>query len=91
MHHGQAIRCCVLGEDILQLPIMEGALSNASREINTLGAVGNGDPGRTGGGTYSMPGGGDNRKDPTIQDYENIFGPAARYSSLQCFCLSSRL
>lgn len=30
-----------------------------------------------GGGTYTNPGG-DNRKDPTIQDYENIFGPAAR-------------
>jgi hypothetical protein len=56
-----------------------GEISNANRANNTLGAIPNyGDPGMVGGGTYTMPGG-DNRKDPTIQDYENIFGPAARY------------
>ena len=56
---------------------MEGALSNESRSFNTLGSIGNGDPGMTGGGTYTMPGG-NGRMDPTIQDYENVFGPAAR-------------
>ena len=57
---------------------MEGAISNAIRSENNLGAIpGGGDPGMIGGGTYTMPAG-DNRKDPTIQDYENIFGPAAR-------------
>lgn len=57
---------------------MEGAISNADISNNAIGAIpGGGDPGMIGGGTYTMPSG-DNRKDPTIQDYENIFGPAAR-------------
>ena len=54
-----------------------GEPSNESRSYNTLGAIGNGDPGMVGGGTYTNRGG-DGRNDPTIQDYENVFGPAAR-------------
>jgi hypothetical protein len=38
--------------------------------------AGEGDPGRFGGGTYVAPSGG--QSDPTVQDYENVFGPAAR-------------
>ena len=57
---------------------MAAEFSNANRANHSLGFIGGGgDPGMVGGGTYTMPGG-DNRKDPTIQDYENIFGPAAR-------------
>ena len=56
---------------------MNGAVSNESRAVHSSGSIGNGDPGMVGGGTYTMPAG-DNRRDPTIQDYENIFGPAAR-------------
>jgi hypothetical protein len=48
------------------------------RSIHTNDYVpGGGDPGRVGGGTYTNPRG-DGNRDPTIQDYENIFGPAAR-------------
>ncbi len=48
------------------------------RELNTYDYIpGGGDPGRVGGGTYTNPRG-DGNRDPTIQDYENIFGPAAR-------------
>lgn len=48
------------------------------RELNEPGYTpGSGDAGRVGGGTYTMPRGSGNM-DPTIQDYENIFGPAAR-------------
>jgi hypothetical protein len=48
------------------------------RSLNTYDYVpGGGDPGRVGGGTYTNPRG-DGNRDPTIQDYENIFGPAAR-------------
>ena len=56
---------------------MQGEDSNQARSYSTLGAIGNGDPGMVGGGTYTNRGG-TNRTDPTIQDYENIFGPAAR-------------
>lgn len=52
----------------------ENSLNNHS--INTPSYIVDGDPGRTGGGTYTTPSTG--RVDPTIQDYENIFGPAAR-------------
>ena len=48
------------------------------RSVHTNGyAPGEGDMGRVGGGTYTLPRG-DGNRDPTIQDYENIFGPAAR-------------
>lgn len=56
---------------------MQGEESNANRSISAPAYIGDGDPGRTGGGTYTNPGN-PNRGDPTIQDYENIFGPAAR-------------
>lgn len=50
----------------------------SNRSLNEYGYVpGGGDPGRIGGGTYTNPRG-DGNRDPTIQDYENIFGPAAR-------------
>lgn len=56
-----------------------GEISNESRS-NAVGNdpayIVNGDPGRTGGGTYTSPN--DARRDPTVQDYENIFGPAGR-------------
>lgn len=52
----------------------ENSLNNNS--INAPSYIIDGDPGRTGGGTYTTPSTG--RMDPTIQDYENIFGPAAR-------------
>jgi hypothetical protein len=56
---------------------MEGQ-PQTSRELNTYDYIpGGGDPGRVGGGTYTNPRG-DGNRDPTIQDYENIFGPAAR-------------
>lgn len=35
-----------------------------------------GDPGRAGGGTYTAPA--DEKRDPTLEDWENIFGPAGR-------------
>ena len=49
---------------------------NANREILAPSYIGDGDPGRVGGGTYTAPN--DAKRDPTIQDYENVFGPAAR-------------
>lgn len=56
---------------------MEGEISNQNRSRHPYGYAGDGDPGMVGGGTYTAPGG-NNRNDPNIQDYENIFGPAAR-------------
>jgi hypothetical protein len=53
-----------------------GGESEMSRQISAPSYIGNGDPGRSGGGTYMNPH--SDRNDPTIQDYENIFGPAAR-------------
>lgn len=48
------------------------------RERNEPGYTpGSGDAGMGGGGTYTTPRG-NGSMDPTIQDYENIFGPAAR-------------
>jgi hypothetical protein len=47
-----------------------------AREISAPTYIGDGDLGNTGGGTYTNPGNGS--VNPTIQDYENIFGPAAR-------------
>lgn len=43
---------------------------------NEPGYIIDGDPGRYGGGTYTAMA--NSRMDPTIQDYENVFGPAAR-------------
>ena len=54
---------------------MEGS-SHANREAGVAMApayIGSADPGRYGGGTYT----GQNTE-PTIQDYENVFGPSAR-------------
>jgi hypothetical protein len=53
-----------------------GGESEMSRQIPGPSYIGDGDPGRFGGGTYTNPN--SDRNDPTIQDYENIFGPAAR-------------
>jgi hypothetical protein len=47
-----------------------------SREISAPSYIADGDPGSTGGSTYTNRNA--NASDPTIQDYENIFGPAAR-------------
>jgi hypothetical protein len=55
---------------------MQGESSNAMRENPGPSYIVDGDPGRSGGGTYTAPGA--TRADPTIQDYENIFGPAGR-------------
>lgn len=51
----------------------EGAVSNELRGTGNPHYLPNGDPGVYGGGTYTGVG-----RDPTIEDYENIFGPAAR-------------
>jgi hypothetical protein len=54
---------------------MQGEISNAARAMNAPAYIGDGGMGRTGGGTYTTPAG---LNEPTIQDYENIFGPAGR-------------
>lgn len=46
------------------------------KEIPGASYIGNGDGGMNGGGTYTDPY--TDKKNPTIADYENIFGPAAR-------------
>lgn len=50
---------------------MEGT-SEPGKSVSTS-FLPNGDPGTTGGGTYNGV-----SSDPSIQDYENVFGPAAR-------------
>lgn len=50
--------------------------SNAARAIPDAAYIMDGDPGMAGGGTYTSPA--DEKRDPTIQDWENIFGPAGR-------------
>lgn len=55
---------------------MQGENSNGDRSINAPSYIVDGDPGISGGGTYTAPG--DSKNNPTLQDYENIFGPAAR-------------
>jgi hypothetical protein len=47
-----------------------------AREISAPSYIGDGDLGTVGGGTYTNPTTASGN--PTIQDYENIFGPAAR-------------
>jgi hypothetical protein len=47
-----------------------------NREISAPSYIGDGDPGMFGGGTYTHPK--NDHTQPSIQDYENIFGPAAR-------------
>ena len=56
-----------------------GEESNANRALNEYGYIGDGNPGRIGGGTYTAPN--DERRDATIQDYENVFG-SYPYTSL---------
>lgn len=53
-----------------------GEISNEARSLIQPSYIVDGDPGRAGGGTYTHPN--NARADPTIQDYENVFGPAAR-------------
>jgi hypothetical protein len=48
---------------------------NSVRDVPPNTYIGSGDPGRSGGGTYSNQ---NNASHPTIADYENVFGPAAR-------------
>mmetsp|Transcript_24608 Transcript_24608/g.62103 ORF Transcript_24608/g.62103 Transcript_24608/m.62103 type:complete len:101 (+) Transcript_24608:132-434(+) len=55
---------------------MSGDASLNNNSINEPSYIVDGDPGATGGGTYTSPA--DSRRDPTMQDYENIFGPAGR-------------
>lgn len=52
---------------------MEGAISNDSRSYLTGVNIGEGNLNSIGGGTYTAT-----AEQPTIADYENIFGPAAR-------------
>ena len=52
---------------------MEGS-TQASRSLNPASYIGDGNPGQYGGGTYS----GGSGNDPTVEDWENIFGPASR-------------
>ena len=53
---------------------MEGS-TQASRSLNDASYVpGGGNPGPYGGGTYT----GGSGNDPTVEDWENIFGPASR-------------
>lgn len=52
---------------------MEGAVSNDSRGYNQGTNIGEGNIQGNGGGTYTST-----STQPTLQDYENIFGPAAR-------------
>ena len=47
---------------------------HANRSISNPMYLSTGDPGPSGGGTYS----GDSGNEVTLQQYENIFGPAAR-------------
>ena len=47
---------------------------HANRSISNPMYLSTGDPGPSGGGTYS----GSNGNETTMQQYENIFGPAAR-------------
>ena len=54
---------------------MEGT-NDATRSTTGPNYAISGDPGPNGGGTYTAPGTGS--KVPSIQDYENIFGPAGR-------------
>lgn len=51
---------------------MEGR-TQESRSIANPSYIGDGNPGAYGGGTYTGTG-----TDPTVSDWENIFGPAAR-------------
>ena len=52
----------------------EGAPSQVARELgNTSYLPSGGDMHASGGGTQTTPG-----QNPTVEDYENIFGPAAR-------------
>lgn len=52
---------------------MNEGSSHEARSANAPGYIVSGDPGRTGGGTYTMPTT-QARAEPTLQDYENIFG-----------------
>lgn len=55
----------------------EASLSNNANAVGSEPAhIVNGDPGAFGGGTYTAPG--DAKRDPTVQDWENIFGPSGR-------------
>eukprot|EP00961_Rhodomonas_salina_P178151 2402635-Rhodomonas_salina.4 len=54
---------------------MNEGSSHAQRGAGEPSFIVSGNPGRDGGGTYT---GGNLQRDPTIQDYEDIFGPAAR-------------
>jgi hypothetical protein len=55
---------------------MSGELSIDNRSNVPTTYIGGGDPGRFGGGSYTQPGA--PGTEPTVQDYENIFGPAGR-------------
>ena len=58
--------------------ISEGSRQE-QRSISHPMYLGTGDPGPSGGGTYSNMGqSSSNPNEPTLQQYENIFGPAAR-------------
>ena len=50
--------------------------NNGPRDIQAPNYISSGDPGMVGGGTYTAPG--SQAVVPSIQDYENIFGPAGR-------------
>lgn len=54
---------------------MEGT-NGATRSIQPANYISSADPGMLGGGTYTAP----NQQSavPSLQDYENIFGPAGR-------------
>lgn len=49
----------------------------SNRSLQDPNYIVSGDPGMGGGGTYTAPTAG-GQKQPSLQDYENIFGPAGR-------------